>query len=501
VSALESKMKKVQASADDDGFVRPVLYATNSGGFATDDDGFACSLGEEEQDVEDEDVDVSPSGSRDGVCPRHTDLAKNHGLQFGKNAMRKRISITEALIPYWRIWVYNAVTHPRFDMALASAIMANAVVLCFEVQYNGLQVGFDLQYQKYRADAKTVWPGADITFIVLDYMFGLLFIAELILKVASSGPWRYMRDAWNWLDVLCVFAFLIDKIGSAFLPMKVSLLRLLRLFRLIRLVRLFRSLETFDVLHIMTTSIRGTKMILLWAILLLSVMLMMCALFITQILHSTFFSETASAHLDEAGLKKQQKLYEYFGTFTRCFLSMFELTLANWPPVTRLLQEELSEWCMALCLVHKLTIGFAVVGVINGVILQETFKVAATDDVIMVRQKKKAVEILQKKMQALFRALDHSEDGELSFEEFDVIASHPDVRLWLASMDIETDDMRTLFMLIDVDDGGTVTPDELMKRVPRLRGAARSVDVLALKRMVESLITLHGPNSGMIMAD
>jgi len=157
VNALESKMKK--ASADDDGFVRPVLYATNSGGFATDDDGFACSLGEGEQDVEDEDVDVSPSGSRDGVCPRHTDLAKNHGLQFGKNAMRKRISITEALIPYWRIWVYNAVTHPRFDMALASAIMANAVVLCFEVQYNGLQVGFDLQYQKYRADAKTVWPG------------------------------------------------------------------------------------------------------------------------------------------------------------------------------------------------------------------------------------------------------------------------------------------------------------------------------------------------------
>ena len=30
---------------------------------------------------------------------------------------------------------------------------------------------------------------------------------------------------------------------------------------------------------------------------------------------------------------------------------------------------------MPVCLIHKLTMGFAVVGVINGVLMQETFKV------------------------------------------------------------------------------------------------------------------------------
>merc|ERR1719482_616187 len=156
---------------------------------------------------------------------------------------------------------------------------------------------------------------------------------------------------------------------------------------------------------------------------------------------------------------------------------MFELTLANWPPVARLLSEELSEWFMLICVIHKLTIGFAVIGVINGVILQETFKVASTDDHIMVRQKRQASDLLQKKMKKLIEALDISGDGELDMEEFQIISSHPEVRLWLASMDIETDDLEGLFNLLDDDKSGSLTLEELNQRIPRLQGSARSIDL------------------------
>lgn len=42
---------------------------------------------------------------------------------------------------------------------------------------------------------------------------------------------------------------------------------------------------------------------------------------------------------------------------------MFEITLANWPPVSRLLAENVSEWFMLFGVLHKLAIGFAVVSV------------------------------------------------------------------------------------------------------------------------------------------
>merc|ERR1740130_1838814 len=173
--------------------------------------------------------------------------------------------------------------------------------------------------------------------------------------------------------------------------------------------------------------------ILGWAVALLVVMLTTVALFLAQILHASYFDEASATNLSEAELEMKRKLYEYFGSFTRCLISMFELTLANWPPVTRLLAEEISEWFILICVIHKLTIGFAVIGVINGVIMQETFQVAATDDMLMVRRKQRSAELLRTKMNHLFKALDNSADGSLGYDEFQIIGHVPEVKTWLAS--------------------------------------------------------------------
>jgi Ca2+-binding EF-hand superfamily protein len=166
---------------------------------------------------------------------------------------------------------------------------------------------------------------------------------------------------------------------------------------------------------------------------------------------------------------------------------MFEITLGNWPPVARLLSEHVSQWFIIFSVLHKMSIGFAVIGVINGVILQETFKVAGTDNVIMVRQKKKLAQIGREKMLRLFEALDADLSGTLSFEEFIIVANDPDVRFWLSSMDIEMDDLQTLFDLIDEDASGYITLEELATRVPRIKGAARSIDALATKQKMDEV--------------
>jgi len=115
--------------------------------------------------------------------------------------------------------------------------------------------------------------------------------------------------------------------------------------------------------------------------------------------------------------------------------------------------------------------------------LQETFKVAQTDDMIMLRTKKRVNETLRQKMQRLFNTLDQKErDGRLSVSEFKTIGDDPKLRTWLASLDIETDDLETLFELIDEDGGGFITIDELVHRVPRIKGAARGIDVLAIMK-------------------
>merc|ERR1712066_1037125 len=98
------------------------------------------------------------------------------------------------------------------------------------------------------------------------------------------------------------------------------------------------------------------------------------------ILEETYFTN------ESVPLHQRQEVYLRFGTFTRTMFTMFELTLANWTPAIRLLSENVSEFFMLFGVFYKLSVGFAVVGVVNGVFMQETFKVAQTDDAVMVRQ-------------------------------------------------------------------------------------------------------------------
>jgi len=284
------------------------------------------------------------------------------------------------------------------------------------------------------------------------------------------------------LDFLCVVAFLFDKIAASSSIINPQMFRLLRLFRLFRLVRLVRFLETLDHLYVMTTAISGLSKVLGWAIVLLTIMLLTCNLFLVQILQVTYFDEVTARDLTPGQLEKHHEMYAYFGTCTRCMLSMFEITLGNWPPIARLLSEEVSEWFILICLVHKLTIGFSVIGVITGIILQETFKVAQTDDIIMLRAKKRASNILRQKMSALFNTLDVEQDGKVTLSEFRSIGEATEIKTWLASLDIETDDLNTLFALIDEDSDGYITLEELVTRVPRIKGAARGIDVLAIMK-------------------
>merc|ERR1719408_274373 len=95
------------------------------------------------------------------------------------------------------------------------------------------------------------------------------------------------------------------------------------------------------------------------------------------------------------------QVFKFYGTFARCILTMFEITLGNWKPPCAALVENVSEFWMLFSLSHKFLIGFSVVSVITGVFIQETFKVANINDEIMVLNKERSMKAHVRKMTAL----------------------------------------------------------------------------------------------------
>jgi hypothetical protein len=164
--------------------------------------------------------------------------------------------------------------------------------------------------------------------------------------------------------------------------------------------------------------------------------------------------------------------------------------MANWPPVARILMENLHEAFMAIVILYRLVMGLAVIGVINAVFMQETFKVVNSDCHIMIRNKQNAINQHRKMMEKLFRVADGNHDGRIGINEFRDVFSNDDLRLWLASMDIDLTDTDLLFDLLAGDDGA-ISIDELISGIAALRGTAKCLDVRVLRNHIEEVLSNH----------
>jgi len=183
------------------------------------------------------------------------------------------------------------------------------------------------------------------------------------------------------------------------------------------------------------------------------------------------------------------EVFKYYGSFARSFLTMFELTLGNWMPPCRALVEHVNEWYMIFFLTHKFVIGFSVTSVITAVFIQETFNVATSDDQIMLNNTTRAMRKHEKKMTDLFIHADSDGSGTLDREEFLGVLQDPVVKKWLASMDLHVDDGNVLFELCDGGDG-TVTATQLVRGAGQLKGTAKHIDLIELKKEQREIHTL-----------
>ncbi|CAK0831028.1 unnamed protein product [Prorocentrum cordatum] len=266
-------------------------------------------------------------------------------------------------------------------------------------------------------------------------------------------------------------------------PVNVQVLRLLRLTKVFRLLRLLKRAEQMEAIMIMAAALRRCVDSASWAIIILFGCLSVFALLITSIVRDRYLSEDSSLNHDQ-----QVQAFKYFGSYARSMLSMFELALANWTPISRFLTENVHEWWMIFLVLYKLTIGFAMIGILNSVFMQETFQATELDNDIMVAKKRRADAAHRKKMMDLFDLADRDHDGTIGRQEFAKMLLEPAIRTWLMSMNLDISDANLLFDLIDdgSDPNGMIDKEELIAGIARLRGPARSIDVKALRKQLEA---------------
>jgi len=357
------------------------------------------------------------------------------------------------------------------DIIAGFLIFASTMCTFMSLQWKGYKVRVMLGLEDPGG-----WNGADKAFLALEYIFATLFGIELIIRL-SYFKLVFLRDPLNSVDASVViiagmdtfiFSQFSDGDGNG-----LAVTRMIRYVKLVRTLRFIRAMKLCHPLRVLIKTIASSLASLFWSMVILCAFMMMAAIFTCQTLQDFLTDETAD-------LETRHWVERKYGSAAKALWTMFEITFSGgWPNMVTPLMENVSVWYGVFFALYVAGVVFAVIRIITALFLKDTLAVAANDADMMMQTKMKEKATFAAKLEEVFLAADDSGDGLVTWEEFEHLLADPKTKQILASLEFEIHEVESMFTLLD-DGDGRVSFDEFLGGVLRLKGQARSQDVLAL---------------------
>eukprot|EP00929_Paragymnodinium_shiwhaense_P094209 TRINITY_DN54646_c0_g1_i1.p1 TRINITY_DN54646_c0_g1~~TRINITY_DN54646_c0_g1_i1.p1 ORF type:complete len:648 (-),score=116.55 TRINITY_DN54646_c0_g1_i1:536-2479(-) len=322
--------------------------------------------------------------------------------------------------------------------------------------------------------------GPSYSFVVLNYLYTLLFLFELVCRILAQGPGFFWNTQWCWnlFDFLIVMASLVelvsdlfgmDSVGSGMGGRGARLVRLVRVTRLIRIFRVARLIRFIRALRQLVHSIFSTLKEVIWAFVLILLLIYVFAI---------VFVQFVSSKVVEDGRAPTGKLYEYWGSLPRAMWALF-LSISNgvsWDEVVEPLKEVWAPLIGLFAFYVTFTV-FAMLNVITGVFCESAIASARTDADMATQEHMLHKTAYMNRVKQLFNIIDHDGKSVITYDELAKYLSDEQAAGFFAALDIDISDVWTLFKLLDEKESRIIDIDEFVGGCCRLKGEARSIDV------------------------
>ncbi|CAK9091306.1 Voltage-dependent T-type calcium channel subunit alpha-1H [Durusdinium trenchii] len=372
-----------------------------------------------------------------------------------------------------RIWFQSN----DYEMLMALSLSLYVVWMAFELQFYGVISGYDLGVYDFRVPVEEI-PSWDSVFQVGDACFTAFYGMDVIVRMCLLRK-VFWHHCLNYVDVAVALASTAQLLLTN-MPINPVLFRLLRLGKLARAIRMLHMTSIFQSLQLLVKCLVSSSNMLFWSFILLVVVQSVAGLMLSTLCMDFIMSPDKNLELREA-------VFRYYGTFSRTFLTMFEIMFANWSPPCRVLVEHISEWFSVFFLLYRCVLGFAVLNIINAVFVQQTMKTASSDEELAFKQREKEIAAYTRKVKKLFQTMDASGNGAINLQEFAKLVQSPKLKFWMGQLELEYHDMLSLFEFLDNGDG-EITLLEFIDGACRLRGQAKALDVWRLETKLEVLL-------------
>jgi len=350
--------------------------------------------------------------------------------------------------------------------------------MCGQIHYQGLALGYNLGMVGYTRHGTGIWSHGDHFFRALNLVFSILFTIEFVLRFAALKL-NSLKCRWMWIDFIVVLVDWICFLDNWAIGPDPMIFRMFRLIRILRILKVLKRFKAVGTLFLLVKSIQSSSFALMWSFLLL---------FVVQITMGVVLCQSFTGFLNDETkpLDTRKQLFRYFGTVMNSIVTMFDISHGNWVISCRFLYHEVHTIFGAFYVLYRCCCMFAVTTVITAVFIAETNRVAASDDELAIAKKQRAKDAQCTKLRELFTELDVSNDGFVSWEEFQDLISDGLLTTWLETLEIDTHDLTQLFALL-ADEENRFSINDFVASLSIIKGPAKSVDMLQVTTVIGRL--------------
>lgn len=348
----------------------------------------------------------------------------------------------------------HIVTSDYFDYVMA-------IVLCLNALYIGVQV---------EVMAQQASPQPPVAFRVFDWLFTVAFLVELLLRLGAFKMRFFTMEGWqwHWFDLFIVAFGLADDITTNLFSgseaediiEKLGVLRLLRLGRVIRLVRMVRLIPA---LKSMVYLISASMTSFFWTGVLLLILMYVVAIYFTE-LATDLRHGKSSANL------------ERWASIGASVMSLFQAITGgdDWNNFV----QELPGGNTVIMALYVAFATLVMLNLVTGVFVEGAQRIA---------REEKDQELI-KCVRRLYKVCETTNDGEVSWKEFEGSLSSKAMQDFLKAFEMDSNKARDIFLVLDTDKSGTISMEEFVAAATSLHTPVKLADTEILRYAIEERI-------------
>lgn len=183
-----------------------------------------------------------------------------------------------------------------------------------------------------------------------------------------------------------------------------------------------------------------------------------------------------------------QQLDRFFGSVDKSILTLFKAITGgvSWgDPLDQL--QRVSVIYSLMYLGYVCVSILTMLNVITGFCCEHAIESASADREQAIQEQLRDQIMCKKAFASVFAALDWDGSGEISAEELQEHFEDEEVQAWLSHLNISVHSATDLFGLLDKDESGSVSIEEFVTGCMRMRGNAKTLDVVRMQEDVTKI--------------